>query len=118
MNLVGASFRVKEITETVVYGIAASDLRRDPNMPQSKLVVERTYGFYSDMIAAGAVPLTVDDMRARPVRLLPDEPPEDAGHAEPPERAWRPPARPVQGRRAGAAAHPARVVRRQAVHRR
>ena len=62
VNLVGASFQVKEITETVVYGIAAWDLKTDPNMRQSKLVVERTYGFYSEMIAAGTVPLTVDDI--------------------------------------------------------
>jgi hypothetical protein len=62
VNLVGASFHVKEIKETVVYGIAAWDLKTDLNMPQSKLVVERTYGFYSDMVAADVVPLTVDDI--------------------------------------------------------
>jgi uncharacterized protein YjbI with pentapeptide repeats len=62
VNLVGASFRVEEITETVVYGIAAWDLETSPAMRQSKLVVERTYGFYSDLVAEGKVPLTVDDI--------------------------------------------------------
>ncbi len=63
VNLVGASFCVKEITETVVYGIAAWDLRTSDTMKQSKLVIERTAGFYSDMIAAGDVPLMVDDIQ-------------------------------------------------------
>lgn len=61
-NLVGASFRVKEITEAVVYGIAAWDLATDGNIKQSKLVIEHTYEFYSDLVAAGRVPLMVDDI--------------------------------------------------------
>lgn len=62
VNLVGASFRVKEITETVVYGIAAWDLQTSADMKQSKLVIERTYEFYSDLVQQGKVPMTVDDI--------------------------------------------------------
>jgi uncharacterized protein YjbI with pentapeptide repeats len=43
VNLVGTLFRVKEITETVVYGIAAWDLVTSDEMKQSKLVIEKTY---------------------------------------------------------------------------
>jgi hypothetical protein len=62
INLVGASFRVKEITETVVYGIAAWDLQTSNTMKQSKLVIERTYELYSDLIQQGKVPMMVDDI--------------------------------------------------------
>jgi uncharacterized protein YjbI with pentapeptide repeats len=62
VNLVGASFRVKEITETVVYGIAAWDLQTSDEMKQSKLVIERTYELYSDLIQQGKVPMMVDDI--------------------------------------------------------
>jgi uncharacterized protein YjbI with pentapeptide repeats len=62
INLVGASFRVKEISETVVYGIAAWDLQTSDQMKQSKLVIERTYDLYSDIIQQGKVPLMVDDI--------------------------------------------------------
>src|SRR6266705_1143233 len=62
INLVGASFRVKEISETVVYGISAWDLQTSDDMKQSKLVIERTYGLYSDLIREGKVPLMVDDI--------------------------------------------------------
>lgn len=62
INLVGASFRVKEIRETVVYGIAAWDLQTSDHTKQSKLVIERTYDLYSDFIQQGKVPLMVDDI--------------------------------------------------------
>jgi uncharacterized protein YjbI with pentapeptide repeats len=62
VNLVRASFHVKEITETVVYGIAAWDLQTSDDMKQSKLVIERTYEFYSDLIRQGKVPMMVDDI--------------------------------------------------------
>ena len=62
VNLVGASFHVKEITETVVYGIAAWDLQTSDDMKQSKLVIERTYDLYSDLIQQGKVPMMVDDI--------------------------------------------------------
>lgn len=62
VNLVGASFHVKEITETVVYGIAAWDLQTSDDMKQSKLVIERTYELYSDLIQQGKVPMMVDDI--------------------------------------------------------
>jgi uncharacterized protein YjbI with pentapeptide repeats len=62
VNLVGALFHVKEITETVVYGIAAWDLQTSDDMKQSKLVIERTYELYSDLIQQGKVPMMVDDI--------------------------------------------------------
>ncbi|HEX4228401.1 MAG TPA: pentapeptide repeat-containing protein [Bryobacteraceae bacterium] len=62
VNLVGAFFHVKEITETVVYGIAAWDLDTSDDMKQSKLVIEKTYELYSDLIQRGTVPMTVDDI--------------------------------------------------------
>lgn len=62
VNLVGASFRVKEITETVIYGIAAWDLQTSDDIKQSKLVIERTYELYSDLIEQGKVPMMVDDI--------------------------------------------------------
>jgi uncharacterized protein YjbI with pentapeptide repeats len=62
VNLVGASFDVAEIRETVVYGIAAWDLKTTDDMKQSKLVVERTYSLYTELIAQGQLPLTVDDI--------------------------------------------------------
>ena len=62
MNLVGALFRVNEITETVVYGIAVWDLVTSDEMKQSKLVIEKTYEFYSDLIQQGKIPMTVDDI--------------------------------------------------------
>lgn len=62
VNLVDASFCVKEITETVVYGIAAWDLHTCDDMKQSKLVIEKTYDLYSDLIQQGVVPMMVDDI--------------------------------------------------------
>lgn len=62
VNLVGASFRVKEITETVVYGIAAWDMVMSDEMKQSKLVIEKTSEFYSDLIQRGHIPMMVDDI--------------------------------------------------------
>jgi uncharacterized protein YjbI with pentapeptide repeats len=62
VNLVGASFRVKEITETVVYGIAAWDLVTSDEIKQSKLVIEKTYKLYSDLIQQGKIPMMVDDI--------------------------------------------------------
>jgi uncharacterized protein YjbI with pentapeptide repeats len=62
VNLVEASFGVKEITETVVYGIAAWDLRTSAEMKQSKLVIEKTYELYSDLIRQETIPMMVDDI--------------------------------------------------------
>lgn len=62
VNLVEADFRVREITETVVYGISAWDLQTSDEMRQSKLVIEKTYEFYSDLIDNGVVPMMVDDI--------------------------------------------------------
>jgi uncharacterized protein YjbI with pentapeptide repeats len=62
VNLVGASFCVKEITETVVYGISAWDMQTCESMKQSKLVIEKTYHFYSDLLADGKIPMMVDDI--------------------------------------------------------
>ena len=62
INLVGASFRVKEITETVIYGIAAWDLVTSEESKQSRLVIEKTYEFYSDLIRQEKIPMMVDDI--------------------------------------------------------
>ena len=62
VNLVEASFRVQEITETVVYGISAWDLQTSDDMKQSKLVIEKTYELYSDIIRQGKVPMMVDNI--------------------------------------------------------
>lgn len=61
-NLVGASFRVKEIRETVIYGVSTWDLITSEDMKQEKLVIEKTYSLYSEMIDQGKVPMTVDDI--------------------------------------------------------
>jgi len=62
VNLTNANFCVKAIEETVVYGISAWDLHTCPDSIQSKLVIEKTYGFYSDIIAEGRIPMMVDDI--------------------------------------------------------
>lgn len=62
VNLVNANFCVKSIEETVVYGISAWDLQTCESSIQSKLVIEKTYEFYSDIIAEGRIPLMVDDI--------------------------------------------------------
>ena len=62
VNLVNADFRLKEIRETVVYGISAWDLKTDPAMKQSRLVIEKSYELYSDLIASGKIPMMVDDI--------------------------------------------------------
>ena len=62
VNLVNANFCVKAIEETVVYGISAWDLHTCNSSKQSKLVIEKTYSFYSDIIAEGRIPLMVDDI--------------------------------------------------------
>jgi len=51
VNLTNASFCVQEISQTVVYGISAWDLRTCDEMKQSELVIERSYELYSDIIA-------------------------------------------------------------------
>lgn len=61
-NLVGASFRVKEITETVVYGISAWDLVTSDETKQSKLIIEKTYDLYTDLIQQNKIPVMVDDI--------------------------------------------------------
>jgi uncharacterized protein YjbI with pentapeptide repeats len=62
VNLTNAQFCVKEIRETVVYGISSWDLHTCPEMKQSKLVIEKTYELYSDLVNRGHVPLMVDDI--------------------------------------------------------
>ena len=61
-NLANADFSLKEIRETVVYGISAWDLKTTPEMKQSKLVIEKSYELYSDIIASGRIPMMVDDI--------------------------------------------------------
>ena len=43
-------------------GLSAWDLQTSDDMKQEKLVIERTYQLYSDLIADGKVPFTVDDI--------------------------------------------------------
>ncbi|SMF15451.1 Uncharacterized low-complexity proteins [Alteromonadaceae bacterium Bs31] len=62
VNLTEARFDVKEICETVVYGISAWDLQLSEESKQSKLIIEKSYEFYSDFIARGELPLMVDDI--------------------------------------------------------
>ena len=62
VNLTNANFCVKEINQTVVYGISAWDLQTCEDMIQSELVIERSYELYSDIIAGGNVPMMVDNI--------------------------------------------------------
>jgi uncharacterized protein YjbI with pentapeptide repeats len=62
VNLSGANFDVEEISETVVYGISTWDLQISEKTKQSKLVIEKTYELYSDLIAEGRIPMMVDDI--------------------------------------------------------
>jgi hypothetical protein len=62
VNLANANFCVKEIVETVVYGVSAWDLKTNDEMKQSNLIIEKTYELYSDIIARGQIPLMVDDI--------------------------------------------------------
>ena len=62
VNLVNANFCLKEIRETIVYGISAWDMETSPDMKQSRLVIEKSYELYSDIIASGRIPMMVDDI--------------------------------------------------------
>lgn len=62
INITNANFCLKEIKETVVYGVSAWDLKTCDEMKQSKLIIERTYGLYSDIIAEGRIPLMADNI--------------------------------------------------------
>lgn len=60
VNLSGTNFCVKEIRDTVIYGISSWDLKVSENSVQSNLVIEKTYDLYSEIIAQGRIPQTVD----------------------------------------------------------
>jgi hypothetical protein len=62
VNLSAAYFHVKEIRDTVVYGISSWDLSVGEQSVQSNLVIEKTYDLYSDILAAGRVPQSVDNI--------------------------------------------------------
>jgi len=62
VNLTNTNFMVKEVSETVIYGISAWDIQISQESKQSKLVIEKTYDLYSDIIAQGRVPLMVDNI--------------------------------------------------------
>lgn len=62
INLTNTNFKVKEIRETVVYGIAAWDIEISEDSLQSKLVIEKTYNLYSEIIEEGRIPLMVDNI--------------------------------------------------------
>jgi len=62
VNLTRANFCVREIRDTVVYGISAWDLQTCDDTIQSNLVIERTYEFYSDLVSRGHIPMSVDNI--------------------------------------------------------
>jgi hypothetical protein len=62
VNLTNANFCVKEISQTVIYGISAWDLHTCEEMRQSELVIERSYELYSDIVAGGQIPMMVDNI--------------------------------------------------------
>ncbi|MBW7871560.1 MAG: pentapeptide repeat-containing protein [Flavobacteriia bacterium] len=62
VNLSGTNFCVKEIRDTVIYGISSWDLKVSENSVQSNLVIEKTYDLYSEIIAQGRIPQTVDNI--------------------------------------------------------
>lgn len=62
VNLSGAKFNVKEISETVVYGVSAWDLEISEDSIQSKLIVEPTDQLYSHLINQERIPLMVDNI--------------------------------------------------------
>jgi len=62
INITNANFCLKEIRETVVYGVSAWDLKTCDEMKQSRLIIERTYELYSDILASGKIPLMADNI--------------------------------------------------------
>lgn len=62
VNLSGANFQVKEIRDTVIYGISSWDLIVSEESIQTNLVIEKTYDLYSEIISQGRIPLTVDNI--------------------------------------------------------
>lgn len=62
VNLAEADFQVREISDTVIYGLSAWDLTVGEDTKQSNLVIEKSYELYSDLVGHGIVPLTVDDI--------------------------------------------------------
>ena len=62
VNITSAEFCLKEIRDTVVYCVSAWDLKTCDEMKQSRLVIERTYELYSDIIAGGKIPLMADNI--------------------------------------------------------
>lgn len=62
VNLTNADFQVEEITETVIYGISSWDIHVSEKSKQSKLVIEKTYQLFSEIIAEGRIPLMVDNI--------------------------------------------------------
>lgn len=62
INITNANFCLREIRETVVYGVSAWDLKTCDEMKQSRLIIEKTYELYSDIIANGKIPLMVDNI--------------------------------------------------------
>ena len=62
INITNANFCLKEIRETVVYGVSAWDLKTCDRMKQSRLIIEKTYELYSDIIASGKIPMMADNI--------------------------------------------------------
>lgn len=62
VNLAEADFQVREIRDTIIYGLSAWDLTVGEDTKQSNLVIEKSYELYSDLVERGIVPLSVDDI--------------------------------------------------------
>ncbi len=62
INLTGADFRVREISNTVVYSVSTWDLRTCDQNRQPRLVIEKTHDLYSDRIEQEKIPWMVDDI--------------------------------------------------------
>jgi hypothetical protein len=62
VNLTNADFQIKEIRDTVIYGISSWDIKITEDSLQSNLVIERTYDLYSEIISQGRIPLMVDNI--------------------------------------------------------
>lgn len=62
VNLTNSIFTVKQISQTVIYGISAWDIVTSEDSIQNELVIEKTYDLYSDIIQSGRIPMMVDNI--------------------------------------------------------
>lgn len=62
VNLSGAKFNVKEIRETVIYGVSAWDMEISEESIQSNLIIENTGRLYSQFLDEGRIPMMVENI--------------------------------------------------------